>query len=61
MLFSQLAADRPARFANGADNAVERGIGTLLGFLEGVYEAAAGELGWDRAELASSWCPTPRS
>jgi hypothetical protein len=31
----------------------------LLGFLESAYEAGAGALGWDRAALASSWCPDP--
>src|ERR1700704_2776876 len=40
MLFSQLAADRPARFANGADNAVERGIGTFADRLHAVTRGA---------------------
>ena len=29
----------------------------LLAFLESAYEAGAVTAGWDRAELASSWCP----
>jgi hypothetical protein len=33
---------------------------TLLAFLESVYESGADALGWDRAELASSWCPAPK-
>jgi hypothetical protein len=32
---------------------------TLLAFLESAYEAGADGLGWDRAELASSWCLPP--
>ncbi|HZQ64173.1 MAG TPA: DUF5996 family protein [Gaiellaceae bacterium] len=31
----------------------------LLAFLESAYEAGAEALGWDRAALASSWCPGP--
>jgi hypothetical protein len=31
----------------------------LLAFLESAYEAGAGAAGWDRDELASSWCPSP--
>jgi Family of unknown function (DUF5996) len=31
----------------------------LLSFLESAYEAGAGALGWDVADLASSWCPEP--
>jgi len=30
---------------------------TLLAFLESAYRAGADALGWDRAELESSWCP----
>jgi hypothetical protein len=30
---------------------------TLLDFLETAYEAGADAAGWDRAALASSWCP----
>ena len=30
---------------------------TLLSFLESAYRAGADAAGWDRAELASSWCP----
>jgi Family of unknown function (DUF5996) len=33
--------------------------GTLLAFLESAYRAGADALGWDRAELTSSWCPAP--
>jgi hypothetical protein len=33
--------------------------GTLLAFLESAYRAGADALGWDRAELESSWCPSP--
>ena len=29
----------------------------LLAFLESAYEAGASTAGWDRDELASSWCP----
>jgi hypothetical protein len=32
---------------------------TLLAFLESAYEAGADAAGWDRAELESSWCPSP--
>ena len=32
---------------------------TLLAFLESAYQAGATALGWDRAELTSSWCPAP--
>jgi hypothetical protein len=32
---------------------------TLLAFLESAYQAGAGLAGWDRAELASTWCPNP--
>jgi Family of unknown function (DUF5996) len=32
---------------------------TLLAFLESTYQAGAGESGWDRSELESSWCPSP--
>jgi hypothetical protein len=32
---------------------------TLLGFLESAYEAGAQAAGWNRAEFASSWCPSP--
>jgi hypothetical protein len=32
---------------------------TLLAFLESAYEAGADALGWDRDELASTWCPDP--
>jgi Family of unknown function (DUF5996) len=31
----------------------------LLAFLESAYEAGAKTAGWDRADLESSWCPTP--
>jgi hypothetical protein len=34
---------------------------TLLAFLESAYQAGAGALGWDRAELMSSWCPAPQT
>lgn len=30
---------------------------TLLAFLESAYQAGAGLLGWNRADLRSSWCP----
>jgi hypothetical protein len=30
----------------------------LLAFLESAYQAGAATSGWDRADLASSWCPT---
>ncbi len=33
--------------------------GTLLAFLESAYEAGADAAGWDRTDLASSWCPSP--
>jgi hypothetical protein len=33
---------------------------TLLAFLESAYQAGAGLGGWDRRELASTWCPPPR-
>ncbi len=32
---------------------------TLLGFLESAYEAGAQAAGWNRAEFASAWCPSP--
>ena len=32
---------------------------TLLAFLESAYQAGATTAGWDRAELESSWCPSP--
>jgi hypothetical protein len=32
---------------------------TLLEFLESAYEAGADAAGWNRADLESSWCPTP--
>jgi hypothetical protein len=32
---------------------------TLLAFLESAYEAGSREAGWDREELASSFCPAP--
>jgi hypothetical protein len=32
---------------------------TLLGFLESAYQAGTQAAGWNRAELASSWCPSP--
>ena len=32
---------------------------TLLAFLESAYQAGAGLGGWDRRELASTWCPPP--
>jgi Family of unknown function (DUF5996) len=31
----------------------------LLAFLESAYQAGALESGWDRRDLASSWCPSP--
>jgi hypothetical protein len=31
---------------------------SLLAFLQSAYEAGAATGGWDRAELASSWCPS---
>jgi Family of unknown function (DUF5996) len=31
--------------------------GALLAFLESAYQAGASTAGWDRDELASSWCP----
>jgi hypothetical protein len=31
----------------------------LLAFLESSYQAGAALAGWDRAELSSTWCPTP--
>ena len=31
----------------------------LLAFLESAYQAGADASGWDRGELASSWCPSP--
>jgi hypothetical protein len=31
----------------------------LLAFLESAYQAGADASGWDRSELASSWCPSP--
>ncbi len=34
---------------------------SLLGFLQGAYEAGASAAGWDTAALESSWCPTPAS
>jgi len=33
--------------------------GSLLAFLESAYQAGADASGWDRSELASSWCPSP--
>ncbi len=33
---------------------------TLLAFLESAYQAGAGLGGWDRRDLASTWCPPPR-
>jgi hypothetical protein len=32
---------------------------TLLAFLASAYEAGATLAGWNRADLESSWCPTP--
>jgi hypothetical protein len=32
---------------------------TLLGFLQGAYEAGARLAGWDTGDLASAWCPAP--
>ena len=32
---------------------------TLLAFLESAYQAGAGAAGWDRADLASTWHPSP--
>jgi hypothetical protein len=32
---------------------------TLLAFFESAYEAGAAVAGWDRLELASTWCPDP--
>jgi len=32
----------------------------LLAFLESAYQAGAGLGGWDRRDLASTWCPPPR-
>jgi Family of unknown function (DUF5996) len=32
---------------------------TLLTFLQSAYDAGADLAGWDRADLESSWCPTP--
>jgi hypothetical protein len=32
---------------------------TLLEFFESAYEAGTAALGWDRADLMSSWCPLP--
>jgi uncharacterized protein DUF5996 len=32
---------------------------TLLSFLESAYRAGADAAGWDRSELASTWCPAP--
>ena len=32
---------------------------TLLAFLESAYNAGARDLGWNREELTSSWCPDP--
>jgi hypothetical protein len=32
---------------------------TLLAFLQSAYDAGADAAGWDRADLQSSWCPTP--
>ena len=32
---------------------------TLLTFLESAYQAGATAAGWNTADLASSWCPTP--
>jgi len=32
--------------------------GALLAFLESSYQAGASTAGWDRGELASSWCPS---
>jgi hypothetical protein len=32
---------------------------TLLAFLESAYEAGADAAGWNREDLASSWCPDP--
>jgi hypothetical protein len=32
---------------------------TLLAFLQSAYEAGASAAGWDRGELASSFCPSP--
>jgi hypothetical protein len=31
----------------------------LLAFLESTYQAGASLAGWDREDLASSWCPAP--
>ena len=33
---------------------------TLLAFLESAYQASAGLGGWDRRDLASTWCPPRR-
>ena len=33
--------------------------GALLAFLESAYQAGAALADWDRAELASAWCPPP--
>jgi Family of unknown function (DUF5996) len=34
---------------------------TLLGFLEGAYQAGARLAGWNTSDLESSWCPSPRA
>jgi Family of unknown function (DUF5996) len=57
--WADLASSSQARLAYEAVRASGNPRGTLLAFLESAYQAGADAAGWDRAELASSWCPFP--
>ena len=51
----RIARNAPVRSRTRRDRATS----TLLAFLESAYEAGADLAGWDRRELASTWCPDP--
>lgn len=46
-----------ARLAYEDVRTAENPRATLLAFFESAYRAGADAAGWDRSELASSWCP----
>jgi Family of unknown function (DUF5996) len=56
-LWGELGSGSLARLPYETVRAAADPKAVLLAFLESAYQAGAGALGWDLAELESSWCP----
>lgn len=60
-VWTELGAGSLARLAYEDVRTAQDPKAALLSFLESSYRAGADAAGWDRADLASSWCPAPGS